>query len=150
MVEHARAPIDRGAVEALGKEQNTGHRVFSHRQLLPEPREVVTTTRLPHRSPTADCWRPQGADETISTSVPQRANRAEMASYQGLLQLRRGGDRVPRGSPSRWRLVPSSVPWGHVSRISLRGPLVALPPTVILNFLGIDWPHISVPAVVKQ
>jgi hypothetical protein len=27
MVEHARAPIDRGAVEALGKVQNTGHRV---------------------------------------------------------------------------------------------------------------------------
>src|SRR5262249_22743882 len=31
MVEHARAPIDRGAVEALGKVQNTGHRVFRHR-----------------------------------------------------------------------------------------------------------------------
>src|SRR6516164_1146768 len=34
MVEHARAPIDRGAVEALGKVQNTGQRIFSHRQRI--------------------------------------------------------------------------------------------------------------------
>jgi len=34
MVEHARAPIDRGAVQAFGKVQNTGHRVLSHRQRI--------------------------------------------------------------------------------------------------------------------
>src|SRR5579871_1557572 len=34
MVEHARAPIDCGTVEALGKMQNTGHRIFSHRQRI--------------------------------------------------------------------------------------------------------------------
>ena len=57
MVEHARAPIDRGAVEALGKVQNTGSAIAS---VLPEPREVVTTTRLPHRSPTSRLLAPAG------------------------------------------------------------------------------------------
>ena len=32
-----RAPIDRGAVEALGKVQNTGQHVFSHRQRVAQP-----------------------------------------------------------------------------------------------------------------
>jgi hypothetical protein len=32
------------------------------------------------------------------------------ASHQGSLQLPRGGNRVPRGFLSPWRLVPSSVP----------------------------------------
>src|SRR6267154_911283 len=34
MVERARPTIDRGAVEALGKVQNTSHRIFRHRQRI--------------------------------------------------------------------------------------------------------------------
>src|SRR6516162_4247267 len=37
MVEHGRAAIDCGAVQALGKVQDTGQRVFSHRQRIARP-----------------------------------------------------------------------------------------------------------------
>src|SRR5450759_414306 len=37
MVEHARLPIHRGAMKTLRKVQNTGQRVFSHRQVIAQP-----------------------------------------------------------------------------------------------------------------
>ena len=67
MVEQARAPIDRGAVQALGKVQNTGQRVFSHRQ------RIARTSRGCHYHAAA----PQIAHEQIAG-----ARRALMKPFQ--------------------------------------------------------------------